>query len=99
MSANFRRYPRGYWISVGCAMGVTLGAAIGIILNNVGAGIAIGVAIGSGAGAVVERRNRDRMRPLTDQEKKRQQRGILLGLATLLILAAAIALLMFLTVR
>ncbi len=99
MSANPRRYPRGYWISVGCAIGVALGAAFGVALNNPGAGIAIGIALGSGAGAVVERRNSDRMRPLTAEEKKRQKWGVLLGLAALLILAVAVVLLMFLTAR
>jgi hypothetical protein len=36
-------------------------------------GIGIGVAIGSGIGASLEQKNKENIRPLTEQEQKRQK--------------------------
>jgi preprotein translocase subunit SecY len=68
-------------MSVGVSIGIAIGVAMGPIYDNFGVGIAIGVAIGSGIGASLERKNQDNIRPLTEQERARQKRGIAIGLA------------------
>lgn len=86
MTNNGRKYPKGYWMVVGLSIGVAIGVAMGPIFDNFGVGIGIGVAIGSGIGASLERKNKDNIRPPTEQEQKRQKLGVLIGLALLGIL-------------
>ena len=73
MSKNESRHPKGYWMSVGISTGVGIGVALGVALENIGAGIALGVAIGAGIGASLEQKNKDNIRPLTEQEKKAEK--------------------------
>ena len=93
MSKNERKYPKGYWMSVGISIGVAIGVAMGPIFDNFGVGIGIGVAIGSGIGASLEQKNKDHIRPLTEQEQKRQKLGVVIGLALvgILLLATIVA--------
>ena len=81
MSKNEKKYPKGYWMAVGISVGVAIGVAMGPIFDNIGVGIAIGIAIGSGIGTSLERKNKDNIRPLTEQEQKRQKLGVVIGLA------------------
>jgi hypothetical protein len=57
-------------MSVGISIGVAIGVAMGPIFDNFGVGIGIGVAIGSGLGASLERKNKENIRPLIEQEQK-----------------------------
>lgn len=98
MSKKESRHPQGYWMSVGISTGVGIGAALGVAMDNIGAGIAIGVAIGAGIGASLEERNRENIRPQTDQEKITQRRLVLLGLFMITILILALALVSFLKI-
>ena len=93
MSKNEKKYPKGYWMSVGISIGIAIGVAMGPIFDNFGVGIGIGVAIGSGIGASLEQRNKDNIRPLTEQEQKRQKLGVVIGLAlvSILLLATIVA--------
>ena len=93
MSKNEKKYPKGYWMSVGISIGIAIGVAMGPIYDNFGVGIGIGVAIGSGIGAALERRNKDNIRPLTEQEQKRQKLGMVIGvsLVGILLLATIVA--------
>ncbi len=93
MSKNEKKYPKGYWMSVGISIGVAIGVAMGPIYDNFGVGIGIGVAIGSGIGAALERRNKDNIRPMTEQEQKRQKLGMIISLALvgILLLATIVA--------
>ncbi len=93
MSKNEKKYPKGYWMSVGISIGVAIGVAMGPIFDNIGIGIAIGIAIGSGIGASLERRNKDNIRSLTEQEQKRRKLGVVIGLALVgvLLLATIVA--------
>ena len=93
MSKNERKYPKGYWMSIGIGIGVAIGVAMGPLFDNIGIGIAIGIAIGSGIGASLERKNKDNLRPLNEQEQKRQKLGtvIALVLVGVLLMAALIA--------
>ena len=97
--ADQDKHPKGYWMGVGISTGVGIGVALGVALDNIGAGIALGVAIGAGIGASMEQKNKDNVRPLTEQEKKRQKWGVAAGLAIPLILAGILTLLLFLKTR
>jgi hypothetical protein len=96
MSKNEKKYPKGYWTAVGISIGVAIGVAMGPIFDNIGIGIAIGIAIGSGIGASLERKNKDNIRPLTEQEQKRQKLGVVIGLALVGILFLALVIAYFL---
>ena len=93
------KYPRGYWMSVGISIGVGIGAALGVALENIGAGIAIGIAIGSGIGASLEQKNKDNIRPLTEQAQRRQKWGIAIGLTLTSVLAVFLIVVYFLPAR
>jgi hypothetical protein len=99
MSKNERKYPKGYWMVVGISIGVAIGVAMGPLFENIGIGIAIGIAIGSGIGASLEQRNKDNIRPLTEQEKVRQKRSITIGLALSAILGVLLIIVYFLQAR
>ena len=90
-----KKYPKGYWMSVGISIGVAIGVAMGPIFENIGIGIAIGVAIGSGIGASLEQKYKDNLRPLTEKENKRQRWAVIVGLLVMLASVIAIALLLF----
>jgi hypothetical protein len=76
MSRDEGKRPQGYWVSIGISLGIMFGVAIGLALED----LAIGI------GAALEQKNKDDIRPLTEQEKKRRSLGILIGLATLFLL-------------
>jgi hypothetical protein len=99
MSKNEKKYPKGYWMVVGISIGIAIGVAFGPIFDNFGIGIAIGVAIGSGIGASLEQRYKDNIRPLTEQEKIRQKRGVAIGLALATILGVLLVFVYFLQSR
>jgi preprotein translocase subunit SecY len=99
MLKNERKYPKGYWVAVGISIGVAIGVAMGPIFDNFGVGIGIGIAIGSGIGASLERKNKDNIRPLTEQEQKRQKLGVVIGLALVGVLLLALIIAYFLVGR
>ncbi len=99
MTNNERKYPKGYWMSIGIGIGVAIGVAMGPIFDNFGVGIGIGIAIGSGIGASLERKNKDNIRPLTEQEQKRQKLGVVIGLASVGVLLLALIIAYFLAGR
>jgi len=78
-------HPPGYWVSMGISIGAGFGVALGLALGNIALGIPIGAAIGSVVGGIWEQRNKDKIRPLTEQEKKMQRWGIVVGVFILLI--------------
>jgi len=78
-------HPQGYWIGIGISIGAGLGVAIGTAMGNIALGLPIGVGAGVAIGAALEQKNKDKIRPLTEQEKKIQKWGIALGLFILLI--------------
>jgi pheromone shutdown protein TraB len=99
MSKNERKYPKGYWMAVGISVGMAIGVAMGPIFDNIGVGIAVGIAIGSGIGASLEQKNKDNIRPLTEQEQKRQKLGVVIGLALFGILVLALIITYFLVAK
>jgi uncharacterized membrane protein len=75
----------GYWISLGISIGAGFGVALGLVFDSLALGIAIGAAIGVSIGGVLEQRNKDKLRPLTEQEIKLQRWGLGIGLPMLLL--------------
>jgi len=81
-----KKYPQGHFIGIGIALGIPLGLPLAISTGNyglMGIGIPIGVAIG--AGLEEKYKKEGRIRPLTEQEKKRQKYGVVGGLVLLLL--------------
>lgn len=99
MTKNEKKYPKGYWMSIGISIGVAIGVAMGPIFDNFGVGIGIGIAIGSGIGASLERKNKDNIRPLAEQEQRRQKLGVVIGLALVGILVLSLIIAYFLVGR
>ena len=89
-------HPRGYWVSLGISIGAGFGVALGLVVDNLALGIAIGAAIGASIGGALEQKNKDRFRPIMDQEQKIQKWGVALGLLMLLLFAGIFVLLVFL---
>jgi len=77
------KHPQGYWIGVGISIGAGFGVALGTTMGNIGIGIPIGVGTGIAIGSALEQRNKDKIRPLTEDEKKLQRWGTGLGLVIL----------------
>ena len=78
-------YPKGYWMSKGIGIGVAIGVGMGIAMNNIPVGVGAGVAIGAAIGSRLEKKHKDEIRPMTDEEKKLKKQSILLVFGTLLI--------------
>ena len=91
--------PQGYWIGIGISIGAGFGVAIGTAMGNIAIGIPIGVGAGVAIGAALEQKNKDKLRPLTEHEKKFQKWGVVLGLLILLVLIGLFAALFFTRAR
>ncbi|WP_440952642.1 hypothetical protein [Methanococcoides sp. FTZ1] len=95
-------YPKGYWLVRGIALGILLGVPLGIVLGiatgNIGLGIALGpamgLALGSAIGSVLERKHKENLRPLTEEEK-RAQRILVVFTISLLVLGVTALFTMF----
>jgi hypothetical protein len=74
-------------MGVGLSIGVAIGVALGPLFEN--------IAIGSGIGASLEQRYKDNIRPLTEQEHKRERWAVVVGLLVMLASVIAIVLLLF----
>ena len=94
--ADSELQPQGYWISIGISIGAGFGVALGLVLDNLALGIAIGAGFGVAIGSALEQKNKDKLRPLTEQEKKIQKWGVVLGLLVLLVLIGVFVTLLFL---
>jgi hypothetical protein len=88
-----KTYPEGHWMGIGMGLGIVicmpLGLIMGIVMDNIPIGIAIGpalgVGMGVGIGAGLEARHKDRVRPLTEKEKRIRKIAVLIALAFLVI--------------
>ena len=78
-------HPQGYRMGTGISIGVGFGVALGLALDNLALGIAMGAGIGTAIGAAMEQKNKDQIRPLTEQEKRIQRWGVVTGLLILLV--------------
>jgi heme/copper-type cytochrome/quinol oxidase subunit 2 len=80
-------HPRGYWVSLGISIGAGFGVAMGLVFDNLALGIAMGAGFGVAIGSALEQKNKDQIRPPTEQEQKMQKWGVVLGLLMLLVFA------------
>jgi hypothetical protein len=99
--------PEGYWqslgISLGLVMGMAIGLPLGIAMDNIAIGVALGpgfgLSIGVAIGAALEQRHKHEVRPLTDDERRARSRAALIGVVTLIVGVAALALVLMITAR
>ena len=91
------KYPQGHWMSIGMCIGVAIGAVpalVGILLDNMSswAGIApaIGLGLGIAIGSALERKHKDELRPMTEEEQRLRSRLVLAGLGALVLLVLSV---------
>jgi len=94
LAGNDELRPQGYWIGIGMIIGAGLGVAMGIVFDNLTIGIAMGTGVGVAIGATLEQRNKDNIRPLSEQEAKFQKWGMAIGLIILLLMVGLFAFLL-----
>lgn len=87
-------YPQEYFINQGVAMGVAFGAGIGVALDNIALGVGIGIALGAAVGFANEKKHKDEIRPLLEEEKKLRKQSLLM-IAGVLVLGIAVFLLAY----
>jgi len=92
MQENNKKYPEGHfvgiWMGIGIAIFSGLGIPLSIATGNtglIGIGPALGVALGLAIGSSIEvkYKKEGKIRPLTEEEKKRKRIGIIAGIAIL----------------
>ena len=96
MEENNKKYPEGHfvgmWMGIGIAIFTGVGVPVAFATGNPGLlgigpalGVSIGLAIGSGIEAKYKKEGK--IRPLTEEEKKRRKIGITAGIVILSLLA------------
>ena len=92
MEQNDKKYPEGHfvgmWMGIGIAIVSGFGVPLSIVTKNyglIGIGPAIGVAFGLSIGQAIENKYKreKKIRPLTEEEKKRKKITVMAGLAVL----------------
>jgi len=70
-----QQYPEGHYIGLGLGIGIPLGMPIGMAMGNIALGPAMGVPIGIAIGLAMEAKATEegKIRPLTNEEKKRKK--------------------------
>lgn len=90
-------YPKGHWQEKGMGVGVAVGTGIGVAMGKIAIGVAIGVAIGAAIGAAWEKKHKDEIRPLTDEERAIKKQSMIYTIAILFVGFLAFFLTYFLT--
>ena len=92
MQNNNKTYPEGHFIGLWMAISIAIFTVIGLplsiifdMLGFMGIGPALGVAIGLSIGSAIEGKYKaeGRIRPLTEEEKRKRQYAVLAGIAVL----------------
>ena len=90
-SADDDLYPKGYFLARGLGAGVVIGIALGAALGiSMALGPVMGVALGAAIGLSLEARNAERIRPLTESERRDQRLAILIGVVILVVETIAV---------
>lgn len=76
--------PKGYYMNQGVGVGLAIGAGIGTALGNLSIGVGVGVAIGLVIGSRLETQHKDKLRPVTEEEKAIRNQAIIFVLGILL---------------
>ncbi len=91
------KYPQGHWMSVGMCIGIAVGSIpsfVGLVFDQmapfVGIGPAIGCGLGVALGSALERKHKDELRPLTEEEQRGRFRLTLVGLGALALLVLSL---------
>ncbi len=91
------KYPQGHWMSIGMCIGIALGCIpsfVGLLFDPmapfVGIGPAMGLGFGVAIGSALERRHKDELRPLTEEEQRRRFRLTRVGLGALALLVLSL---------
>ncbi|GEM_PF-726431 len=87
------RYPEGHWMGIGIGIGLLLGMPagllMGIAMDNMAIGIATGPALGMGLGIAIgsalEKKHKENIRPLSEEERRMKKRLTLVTLKLLII--------------
>ena len=100
---NNKKYPEGHfvgmWMGIGMAIFTGIGIPLSLVTKNyglIGIGPALGVAFGLSIGQAIENKYKkeNKIRPLTEVEKKRKKIAVMAGLA-ILTLGVIVFLLLF----
>ncbi len=91
------KYPEGHWMSIGLCIGIAIGcipSLVGLLFDPMSSFVAIGPAIGCGFGVAIgsalERKHKDELRPLTEEEQRFRSRLTFLGLGALALLVLSL---------
>lgn len=79
------KYPEGHYTGLGMAFGIGLGIPIGAAVGNISLGPALGLPLGLVLGMAWEKQNKDKLRPLTEEEKKMKKFAVLIGVGLLVL--------------
>ncbi len=90
-------YPEGYWLNRGMGIGIAIGMGLGVALQNIPIGAGVGIALGVAMGKRKELKHKDKMRPLTDEEKKLRKQSIMFSMLTLVVGALVFVAFYFIT--
>jgi hypothetical protein len=89
---NNKKYPEGHFVGMWMGIGIAIFSGFGIPLSVatknygfIGIGPALGVAFGLSIGQAIENKYKkeNKIRPLTEEEKKRKKIAVMAGLALL----------------
>jgi hypothetical protein len=92
LASSDGKYPESYWMGagmgIGLAVGMAFGAALGLATGNIGFGVAVGpgmgVAIGVAIGTALEQKHKNKIRPLTAEERRTRSRATIVALVVLM---------------
>jgi hypothetical protein len=86
------KYPQGHWMSIGMCIGIAMGsipALVGLLFDDmsswVGIAPAMGLGFGIAIGSALERKHKDELRPLTEEENRMRSRVVLVALGMLVL--------------
>ena len=94
MEKNNEKYPEGHFVGMWMGIGIAIFTGIGVPLSValkipglIGMGPAIGVAFGLALGQSIESKHKKegKIRPLTEDEKKKRKRLVIAGICVLVL--------------
>ena len=94
MEKNDKKYPEGHFVGLWMGLGIALFSGIGVPLSLtlkipglIGIGPAIGAAAGLALGQSIESKyqKEGKIKPLTEEEKKKRRSAVIAGFAILII--------------
>lgn len=91
------KHPQGHWMSIGMCIGIAMGSIpvlVSLLFDDmsswVGIAPAMGLGVGIAIGSALERKHKDELRPLTEEEQRGRFRLTLVGLGALALLVLSL---------